>query len=146
MEQKPRPKIDPMASVAAKTEAKRVLEFKKKRKQGPYGLGCSENRGKRQGLWPRVQWKPRQKGPLWLRFLTEAKSYALLASPQYASVPEPVQNIKNNRYQRPFLHWWKRLLTSDVGILLETFSSWYASFLVFEVFIGPNSNLTKIEI
>ena len=116
------------------------------KKKSPYGLGCSENRGKRQGLWPRVQWKPRQKGPLWLRFLTEAKSYALLASPQYASVPEPVQNIKNNRYQRPFLHWWKRLLTSDVGILLETFSSWYASFLVFEVFIGPNSNLTKIEI
>ena len=49
--------------------------------------------------------EPRQKGPLWLRFLTEAKSYALLASPQYASVPEPVQNIKNNRCQIPFLHW-----------------------------------------
>ena len=94
-----------MASGASKTEAKRVLEFKKKKKKGPYGLGCSENRGKRQGLWPRVQWKPRQKLPLWLRFLTEAKSYDLLASPQYASVPEPVQNIKNNRCQRPFLHW-----------------------------------------
>jgi len=57
-------------------------------------------------LWPRVYPKPRQKGTLWLRFLTEAKSYDLLASPQYASVPEPVQNIKNNRCQRPFLHWW----------------------------------------
>ena len=47
----------------------------------------------------------RQKRTLWLRFLTEAKSYALLASPQYASVPEPMQNIKNNHCQRPFLHW-----------------------------------------
>jgi len=44
-----------MASGETKTEAKRVLEFKKKKKKGPYGLGCSENRGKRQGLWPRVQ-------------------------------------------------------------------------------------------
>jgi len=92
-----------MASGATKTEAKK----------SPYGLGCNENRGqkgiefkKKRPIWPRVQWKPRQKGPLWLRFLTEAKSYDLLALPQYASVPEPVQNIKNNCCQRPFLHWW----------------------------------------
>jgi len=36
-----------MASVAAKTEAKRVLEFKKKKEKRP--------------IWPRVQSKPRQK-------------------------------------------------------------------------------------
>jgi len=59
------------------------------KKRSPYGLGWNV--------------KPRQKGTLWLRFLTEAKSYDFLASPQYASVPEPVQNIENNRYQKPFL-------------------------------------------
>ena len=78
-----------MASGVPKTEAKGVSNLKKKR--SPYGLGWNV--------------KPRQKGTLWLRFLTEAKSYDLLASPQYVSVPESVQNIKNNRCQRPFLHW-----------------------------------------
>jgi len=77
-----------MASGVPKTEAKGVSNLKKK---SPYGLGWNV--------------KPRQKGTLWLRFLTEAKSYDLLASPQYASVPESVQNVKNNRCQRPFLHW-----------------------------------------
>jgi len=28
----------------------------------------------------------------------------LLASPQYASVPDPRQNEKNNRGKKPFLH------------------------------------------
>jgi len=60
---------------------------------------------KRPGSMASGSIEPRQKGPLWLRFLTEAKSYVLLASPQYASVLEPMQNIKNNRCQRPFLHW-----------------------------------------
>jgi len=79
------------------------------KKRNPYGLGCIQNRGQKgiekspYGLGWNV--KPRQKGTLWLRFLTEAKSYDLLASPQYASVPEPMQNIENNRCQRPFLHW-----------------------------------------
>jgi len=31
----------------------------------------------------------------------------LLASPQYASVPDPRQNVKNNRDKKPFLHWCK---------------------------------------
>jgi len=103
------------------------------KKKSPYGLGCSENRGqrvsnlkkkthmasggtkteaKRLGSMASGSIEPRQKGPLWLRFLTEAKSYALLASPQYASVPEPVQNIKNNRCQIPFLHWCTYIITS----------------------------------
>ena len=121
-----------LASGATKTEAKRLSNFfffKKRSPYGlgciqnrgqkgieksPYGLGCTQNRGQRgikfkkkkrspYGLGWNV--KPRQKGTLWLRFLTEAKSYDLLASPQYAWVPEPVQNIENNRCQRPFLHW-----------------------------------------
>ena len=45
-----------------------------------------------------------RRGTLWLRFTTEAKCYPLLASPQYASVREPVQNMKNNRCQKAFLH------------------------------------------
>jgi len=67
--------------------------------------GGTESRGQKAGLYGLgFNWTEAE-GTLWLRFLTEAKSYALLASPQYASVPEPVQNIKNNRCQRPFLHW-----------------------------------------
>jgi len=73
--------------------------------------GGTENRGQKVGSMASGLSEPRQKGTLWLRFLTEAKSCALLASPQYASVPEPVQNMINNRYQRPFLHWctWVKL-------------------------------------
>ena len=113
-----------LASGATKTEAKRISNFKKK---STYGLGCSENQGhkgtefikikahmasggtktkaKRGGFMTSGAFEPRQKRVLWLRFLTEAKSYPLLASPQYASVRELVQNIKNNRCQSPFLHW-----------------------------------------
>jgi len=29
----------------------------------------------------------------------------LLASPQYASVPDPRQNAENNRGRKPLLHW-----------------------------------------
>jgi len=29
----------------------------------------------------------------------------LLASPQYASVPDPRQNEENNRGKKPLLHW-----------------------------------------
>jgi len=29
----------------------------------------------------------------------------LLASPQYASVPDPRQNVENNRGRKPLLHW-----------------------------------------
>jgi len=68
--------------------------------------GGTENRGQKGGSMASGSSEPRQKGTLWLRFLTEAKSCALLASPQYASVPEPVQNMINNRCQRPFLHWY----------------------------------------
>jgi len=67
--------------------------------------GGTKTEAKRSGSMASGFLEPRQKGALWLRFLNEAKSYALLASPQYASVPEPVQNIKNNRCQSPFLHW-----------------------------------------
>jgi len=49
--------------------------------------------------------EPKQKSALWLRFITEAKSVPLLASSQYASVWEPVQNIENNRCQSPFMQW-----------------------------------------
>jgi len=117
-----------LASGATKTEAKKGIEFKKQKKS-PYGLGCNqnrgqkgiefkkkkkeahmasggtENRGQKVGSMASGSFEPRQKGTLWLWFLTEAKSCALLASPQYASVPEPVQNMINNRCQRPFLHW-----------------------------------------
>ena len=65
--------------------------------------GGTENRGQKAGFMASGSSEPRQKVTLWLRFLTEAKSYDFLASPQYASVPEPVQNIENNRYQKPFL-------------------------------------------
>ena len=70
--------------------------------------GGTENRGQKVGSMASGSSEPRQKGTLWLRALTEAKSCALLASPQYASVREPVQNMINNRCQRPFLHWWNR--------------------------------------
>jgi len=53
------------------------------------------NRGKRGALWPRVRGNRGRRGALWLRFTTEAKGYPLLASSQYASVLEPVQNMKN---------------------------------------------------
>ena len=92
-------KTAPMASVAAKTEAKRVLEFKKKKEKRP--------------IWPRVQSKPRQKAGSMasgaVKIEAEGPSMASVLNrgqkPQYASVPEPVQNIKNNRCQRPLLHW-----------------------------------------
>ena len=120
-----------MASGATKTEAKRVSNFFflkktpiwprvqpksrpkgyriffKKKKEAHMASGAFKTEAKRPRSMASGSSEPRQKGPLWLRFLTEAKSYALLASPQYASVPEPVQNIKNNRCQRPFLHWWQ---------------------------------------
>jgi len=68
--------------------------------------GGTKTEARRLGSMASGSIEPRQKGPLWLRFLTEVKNYALLASPQYASVPESVQNIKkNNRCQSPFLHW-----------------------------------------
>ena len=56
-------------------------------------------------IWPRVHGNRGRKGSLWPRVTTEAKGYPPLASPQYASVREPVQNMKNNRYQKAFLHW-----------------------------------------
>ena len=93
-----------MASGAAKTEAKRGLNLLKK-KEAHMALGGTKTEAKRPGSMASGSIEPRQKGALWLRFVTEAKSYALFASPQYASVPEPVQNIENNRCQRPFLHW-----------------------------------------
>ena len=119
-----------MASAGTKTKAKRRSNFKKKienkkhiwpqvepklRPKGDrikkmkinstYGLGWSQNRSKRSGSMASGAFEPRQKRALWLWFLSEAKSYPLLASPQYASVREPVQNIKNNRCQSSFLHW-----------------------------------------
>jgi len=42
---------------------------------------------------------------LWLRLTPEAKSHLLFTSPQYASVLKPRQNNKNNRGQKPLLHW-----------------------------------------
>jgi len=33
----------------------------------------------------------------------------LLASPQYASVPDPRQNVENNQGRKPLLHWCFRL-------------------------------------
>jgi len=59
-----------------------------------------DNRGRRGALWPQVRWNRGRRGVLWLRLTTEAKGYHPLASPQYASVWEPVQNMKNNR-----CHW-----------------------------------------
>jgi len=32
----------------------------------------------------------------------------LLASPQYASVPDPRKNVENNRGRKPLLHWWHK--------------------------------------
>jgi len=80
--------------------------IKKMKINSTYGLGWSQNRSKRSGSMASGAFEPRQKRALWLWFLSEAKSYPLLASPQYASVREPVQNIKNNRCQSSFLHWW----------------------------------------
>jgi len=68
--------------------------------------GATKTEAKRSGSMASGSIEPRQKRALWLQFLTEAKSFALLTSPQYASVREPVQNIKNNHCQSPFLHWW----------------------------------------
>jgi len=65
----------------------------------------SENRGRRGALWLRVRGNRGRKGALWLRVATEAKGYPPLASPQYASIREPVHNMKNNRCQKVFLHW-----------------------------------------
>jgi len=77
----------------------------KKKRVAHMASGGTENRGQKVGSMASGSSEPRQKGTLWLRALTEAKSCALLASPQYASVREPVQNMINNRCQRPFLHW-----------------------------------------
>ena len=63
------------------------------------------NRGRRGTLWPPVRGNGGRRGALWLQFTIEAKGYPLLASPQYASVREPVQNMKNNHCQKAFLHW-----------------------------------------
>jgi len=132
---KPRPKGDRIflkkSTCALKCNQNRDqkgIEFKKK-KRSTYGLGCNQNRGQKgaefikkkkeahmaSGVTKTEAKRPdsmasgstesRQKRALWLRVFTEAKSYALLALPQYASVREPVHNIKNNRCQNPFLHW-----------------------------------------
>jgi len=37
----------------------------------------------------------------------------LLASPQYASVPDPRQNEKNNRGKKPLLHWCQWLKNNE---------------------------------
>ena len=68
---------------------------------------------KKRPIWPRVQSKPRQKAGSMasgaVKIEAEGPSMASVLNrgqkPQYASVPEPVQNIKNNRCQRPLLHW-----------------------------------------
>jgi len=36
----------------------------------------------------------------------------LLASPQYASVPDPRQNEENNQGKKPLLHWCTKVLTT----------------------------------
>jgi len=33
----------------------------------------------------------------------------ILASPQYVSVPDPRQNVENNRGRKPLLHWWLQM-------------------------------------
>jgi len=52
-----------------------------------------------------VPQQPKQKSVFTPRVITEAKRYPLLASPQYVSVLKPRQNAKNNRSQKPLLHW-----------------------------------------
>jgi len=64
-----------------------------------------DNRGRRRALWPRVHGNQGRRGALWLRLTIEAKGYPPLALPQYASVWELVQNMKNNRCQKAFMHW-----------------------------------------
>jgi len=60
-----------------------------------------DNQGRRGALWPRVRGNRGRRWALWLRFTTEAKGYPPLASPQYASVREPVQNMKITAAKRP---------------------------------------------
>jgi len=84
--------------------------------------GGTENRGQKVGSMASGSSEPRQKGTLWLRALTEAKSCALLASLQYASVREPVQNMINNRCQRPFLHWCVAMLFPRVDYQVVAYS------------------------
>jgi len=42
----------------------------------------------------------------------------LLASPQYASVPDLRQNVENNRDRKPLLHWWCFLLFAMITLLM----------------------------
>jgi len=102
VEPKPRPKGDRI--IKNKLHIWLRVEPKPKQKVGSMASGAFE---------------PRQKRALWLRFSTEAKSYPLLASPQYASVREPMQNIKNNRCQSPFLHWCMMRLEEILDLSLD---------------------------
>jgi len=56
----------------------------------PYGFGSSKNRGRKVRPMASVD--------------TRGHKSPFFASPQYASVLEPRQNIKNNRGQKPLLH------------------------------------------
>jgi len=56
----------------------------------PCGFGSSENRGR--------------KVPPMASVDTRGQKSPFFASPQYASILEPGQNIKNNRSQKPLLH------------------------------------------
>ena len=60
-------------------------------------------------IWSRFLRYPRQKKRFMASVNTRGQKVWLLISPQYASVLKPRQNNKNNRGQKPLLHWWLHL-------------------------------------
>ena len=64
----------------------------------------------------------------------------LLASPQYASVPDPRQNVENNRGGKPFLHWCYKEQIKRSNLLNQSLSvKWFTFFK-----LVSNSYVSKI--
>jgi len=60
----------------------------------------------------------------------------LLASPQYASVPDPRQNVENNRGRKPFLH--SRSWPIRVRFLVKFVSNYILKFRSKIIFFTTN--------
>ena len=60
-----------------------------------------------QGIW-KVVLCDRETGYMASSDNRGQKGY-ILVSPQYASIPDPRQNVKNNRGRKPLLHWCPHL-------------------------------------
>ena len=70
---------------------------------------------------PRFLPRPGQKTGSMASGNNRGQKMYLLASPQYVSVPDPRQNVENNRGRKPFLHWCAQISLKNKLSLVKTF-------------------------